>query len=76
MVLTHGDDFAAHMSHRTTGRTSEADIVEYERRGQPKPSDETLRVILLAMVPKNLEEYLNASAFFLDQRGLHDPTLN
>lgn len=36
----------------------EADIVEYESRGQPKPSDETLRAILLAMVPENLEEHL------------------
>ena len=36
----------------------EADIVEYESRGQSKPSDEALRAILLAMVPKNLEEHI------------------
>ena len=34
----------------------EADIVEHWSRGQSKPSGETLRAILLAMVPKNLEE--------------------
>jgi hypothetical protein len=32
--------------------------VEYESRGQTKPSDETLRAVLLAMVPENLEEHL------------------
>jgi len=36
----------------------ESDIVEYESRGQTKPSDETLRAVLLAMVPENLEEHL------------------
>ena len=36
----------------------ESDIVEYESRGQAKPSDETLRAVLLAMVPENLEEHL------------------
>ena len=29
-----------------------------ESRGQAKPSDETLRAVLLAMVPENLEEHL------------------
>ena len=36
----------------------ESDIVEYESRGQTKPSDETLRAVLLAMVSENLEEHL------------------
>ena len=36
----------------------ESDIVEYESRGQAKPSDETLRAVLLAMAPENLEEHL------------------
>ena len=36
----------------------ESDIVEHESRGQTKPSDETLRAVLLAMVPENLEEHL------------------
>ena len=36
----------------------ESDIVEYESRGQAKPSDKTLRAVLLAMVPENLEEHL------------------
>ena len=36
----------------------EADLIEYEDRGQPRPSDETLRAILLSMVPENLEEHL------------------
>ena len=36
----------------------ESDIVVYESRGQTKPSDETLREVLLAMVRENLEEHL------------------
>ena len=36
----------------------EADVAEYEARGQPKPSDEILRAVLLQLVPENLEEHL------------------
>ena len=36
----------------------EADVAEYEARGQPKPSDEVLRAVLLQLVPENLEEHL------------------
>ena len=32
----------------------EADVAEYEARGQPKPSDEILRAVLLQLVPENL----------------------
>ena len=35
----------------------EADVAEYEARGQPKPSDEILRAVLLQLVPENLEEH-------------------
>ena len=40
----------------------ESDIVEHESRGQTKPSDETLRAVLLAMVPENLEEHNSTSS--------------
>ena len=36
----------------------ESDIIEYEGRGQTRPSDETMRAILLSLVPENLEEHL------------------
>ena len=36
----------------------ETDVAEYEARGQPKPSDESLRAALLQLVPENLEEHL------------------
>ena len=36
----------------------EADVAEYEARGQPKPPDEILRAVLLQLVPENLEEHL------------------
>ena len=36
----------------------EADVALYEARGQPKPSDEILRAVLLQLVPENLEEHL------------------
>ena len=36
----------------------EPDIVEYEGRGQTRPSDETMRAILLLLVPENSEEHL------------------
>ena len=36
----------------------DADVAEYEARGQPKPSDEILRAVLLQLVPENLEEHL------------------
>jgi len=36
----------------------EADVAEYEAMGQPKPSDEILRAVLLQLVPANLEEHV------------------
>ena len=36
----------------------ESDIIEYEGREQTRPSDETMRAILLSLVPENLEEHL------------------
>ena len=44
----------------------ESDIVEYKDRGQPEPSDETKRAVLLAMVPENLEEHLELNVQRLD----------
>ena len=49
---------AAMSTMRSSLDRFESDIVEYESRGQAKPSDETLRAVLLAMVPENLEEHL------------------
>ena len=40
----------------------ESDIIEYEGRGQNKPSDETMRAILLSLVPENLEEHLELNS--------------
>ena len=37
----------------------EADLIEYEDRGQPRPSDETLRAILLRWCQKTLRNILN-----------------
>ena len=45
----------------------EADIDEYESSGQSKPSDETLRAILLAMVRENPEEHLESSIQCFDR---------
>ena len=36
----------------------ESDIIEYEGRGQTRPTDKTMRAILLSLVPENLEEHL------------------
>ena len=43
----------------------EPDIIEYEGRGQTRPSNETMRAILLPLVPENLEEHfeLNIQRF-------------
>ena len=59
----------------------EADVAEYEARGQPKPSDEILRAVLLQLVPENLEEHLELNIqivtvsllLSLKQASFHDP---
>ena len=44
----------------------ESDIIEHEGRGQTRPSDGTMRAILLSLVPENLEEHLELNIQHFD----------
>ena len=40
----------------------ESDIIEYEGRGQTRPPDETMRAILLSLIPEILKNILNSTS--------------
>ena len=54
----------------------ESNLAEYESKGQPKPSDETLSAILLIMVPENLEEHLELNIQRFDHTSRCDQKLS